>query len=74
MGHYEIYLDLFADIVLISNSLNINPGFGQIQFFFGGLVSSRLKALASGYCLPVKRFEKESKEANYPHTATKLNL
>ena len=38
MGHYEIYLDLFADIVLIPNSLNINPGFGQIRFFFGDLM------------------------------------
>ena len=43
-------------------------------FLWWPCVSLRLKALASGYCLPVKRFEKESKEANHPHTATMLNL
>ena len=71
LGHYEVYLDLGGALVLISDALNVESGFGQTAVFLGRYVPLRLKALESGYCLPLRRLEKESKEANYPPIAVK---
>ena len=32
--HYEAYLDLHTALVLISDALNIEPGFGQTDAIF----------------------------------------
>ena len=71
LGNYEVYLDLCVTHVLISDALNIEPGFGQTAIFlWRPYVPSRLKALGGGCYLPLRRLEKESKEANHPHTAS----
>ena len=35
----RFYLDLSSDLVLLSDALNIKPGFGKLQFFFDNLKS-----------------------------------
>ena len=53
-------------LIPVSDALNIKPGFGQTAVFpWWPYVPLRLKALACGFCLPVKRLEKENKEANH---------
>ena len=72
LGYHEAYLDLGAALVLTSDALNTEPGFGQTAvFLWQTCVPLRRKVLASGWCLPVRRLEKENKEANHPHIATK---
>ena len=69
----EVYLDLEEASVLPSDTLNIKC-VGQTAFFLlQAYKALRLKALASGCCLFVWKFEKESKEANHPHTETCRN-
>ena len=71
--HCEVYLDVDVALVLISDALSIEPGFGQTAsfFFFRSYILLRLKALTSGFCFLVRRLEKESKEANHLCIATK---
>ena len=65
-------LDPGIALFLVSDALNIKPGFGKTAIFpWQPYVTLRLKALASGCCFPVRRLEKEGKEANHPHIATK---
>lgn len=60
---------------MISDTLNIEPGFGKTATFARKLnVSLRLKVLTNGCYVPVRNLEEETKKANYPHTATKENL
>ena len=59
-------------LVLISGALNIEPGFGQTAIFlWRPYVLLRLKVLGNECCLPLRRLEKESKQANHPPIATK---
>ena len=58
--------------VLVSDAITIKPEFQQTAIFlWSRFVPLRLKALASGCCISVRRLEKENKEANHPHIATK---
>ena len=60
---------------MISDTLNIEPGFGQTATFARKLnVPLRLKVLTNGCYVPVRNLEEERKKANYPHTATKETL
>ena len=50
-------------------------GLGKLQFFKTTLCLFKLKTSAAcRRCIPVRRFEKNFKEANHPHIATKQNL
>ena len=44
----------------------MESGFGQTAIFLGHYVPLRLKVLSTGGSLPVRRFEKESREATSP--------
>lgn len=58
-------------LFLISDALNNELGFGRTAIFpWWPFVLWRLKALASGCCLPVEKLAKESKETNHPHIST----
>ena len=55
-------LDLSVALILISDAVNINPGFGQTPvLLWRPYVPLRLKALASKCCLPVRGLEKDLK-------------
>lgn len=75
LGHHEVSLNIGVALVLISDPLNIKPGFeADCDLSLLPYVPLRLKLLASGWWLPVRWFKKESKETDQLHTATKQNL
>ena len=66
--HREVRLDLSEVLVLISDIINIIPA-QTAKFPWQPYVSLKLKALASGCCLTMRRLLEGSKKANHPHIA-----